>query len=129
MVLTAGAMVGAYYIHLLFLIQNCYLGDGTGLGKGLAPAVGSYQGQFCGEPEGIPFNVILLGFESAAVAAVILFVVAWRSARSWPGKLAALIVPHIVMGFAWGALALPPDTCTDSQKANESANDCARVVR
>ena len=119
-VLTASAIVGAYYLHFFFLVENCYLGeDGSAV-----PALASTQGQFCGEPES-PLNFVLFGFFSGAVLATILFVLSWRSARSWVGKLAAFIVPALVMGFTWGILALPSDTCSESEKQNEPSWRCA----
>jgi hypothetical protein len=126
-VLTAAAMVGAYYVHLLFLIDNCYAGE-SGDGRQV-PARASLQGQFCGDPDGVPFNLVLLGFVCAAIAAVILFVVAWRSSKSWVGKVASITVPAIVMGFAWGAMTLPPDSCSDSEVRRNSTASCATLMK
>ena len=100
-VLTAATIVGAYYLHFFFLVQNCYLGD-----DGPVPALASTQGRFCGDPDS-PLNFILLGFEAGAVLALILFVSAYRSARAGWARWASFMVPVLVMGFTWGLLALP----------------------
>jgi hypothetical protein len=118
-VLTAATMVGAYYLHFFFLVQNCYLGD-----AGPVPALASTQGRFCGDPDS-PLNFVLLGFEAGAVVALILFVSSYRSAKSWMGKVASFMVPVLVMGFTWGLLALPRDTCSQAAKKSEPAYRCA----
>jgi hypothetical protein len=117
--LTAATMVGAYYLHFVFLVQNCYLGD-----AGPVPALASMQGKFCGDPDS-PLSFVLFGFEAGAVLALILFVSAYRGARSWMGKIAAFLVPVLVIGFTWGMLALPRDTCSQSAKKSEPAYRCA----
>jgi hypothetical protein len=118
-VLTAATMVGAYYLHFFFLVQNCYLGD-----AGPVPALASMQGKFCGDPDS-PLNFILFGFEAGAVVALILFVSAYRGARSWVGKLGSFLVPVLVMAATWGILALPSDTCSQSAKETEPTYRCA----
>src|SRR5687768_13257141 len=95
-VLTALFLAGGFALHLWFLVENCY-GSTT---PGRVPALASVQGKFCGDADS-PVSLVLLGFEAAAVIAVIGLVLVRREARDWVGKLGAWLVPIPVMGLAW----------------------------
>ena len=64
-VLTCLFLAGGFVLHLFFLVQNCYAGKPADM-----PALASVQGQFCGDTQ-TPISLVLLGFEAAAVVAVI----------------------------------------------------------
>jgi hypothetical protein len=119
-VLTALFLVGAFFLHLWFLVENCY----GSTEPGRVPAPASVQGKFCGDADS-PISLVLLGFEAAAVMAVVGLVGVRRGARDWVGKLGAWLVPIPVMGLAWALLTLPPDTCSDSAEAIEASASCA----
>jgi hypothetical protein len=118
-VLTALFLVGAFFLHVWFLVENCYAGE-----PGNMPAFASPQGKFCGDGES-PVTLVLLGFEAAAIVAVSSLVLVRQGARDWVGKLGAWLMPIPVMALAWALLTLPPDACSDSAVANESPSDCA----
>ena len=118
-VLTALFLVGGFFLHLWFLVENCYAGA-----PGRMPAPASVQGKFCGDGSS-PASLVLLGFEAAAVVAVIALVSVRRDARSWVGKVAAWLVPIPIMAAAWALLMLPPDECSDSAEATEGTRACA----
>ena len=119
-VLTGLFLVGGFFLHLWFLAENCY---GSSV-PGPVPAPASIQGQFCGDASS-PISLVLLGFEAAALIAVSSLVILRQGARNWVGKLGAWLVPIPVMGLAWAVLTLPPDDCSDSAAATESAASCA----
>jgi hypothetical protein len=123
-VLTALFLVGGYALHLWFLAENCYPVEGAAR----APALASVQGRFCGDPAS-PVSLVLLGFEAAAVVALIGLVLVRRDARDWLGKLGAWLVPVPVMALAWAALTLPPDGCSDSAAATNSPAACTTAAR
>ncbi len=118
-VLTGLFLAGGFFLHLLFLVENCYAG-----GPGRMPALASVQGKFCGDASS-PISLVLLGFEAAAVVAVIGLVSVRRGARNWVGKLGAWLVPIPVMALAWALLTLPPDECSESAEATEGSRACA----
>jgi hypothetical protein len=118
-VLTALFLVGAFFVHLWFLAENCYAGE-----PGRMPALASVQGKFCGDADS-PISLVLLGFEAAAVVAVIGLVSVRRGARDWVGKVGAWLVPPAVMAMAWALLTLPPDECSESAEATEGSSACA----
>ncbi len=119
-VLTGLFLVGGYFLHLWFLVENCYASQEPGA----VPAVASMQGKFCGDVTS-PISLVLLGFEAAAFVAVISLVLVRQQARDWVGKLGAWLVPIPVMGLAWALLTLPPDNCSDSAEATEASSACA----
>jgi hypothetical protein len=119
-VLTAVFLVGGFLLHLWFLTENCY----ARTAPGRVPALASIQGQFCGDADS-PVSLVLLGFEAAAVVAVIGLVLVKRGARDWVGKLGAWLVPIPVMALAWALLTLPPDQCSDSAEATQGSVACA----
>ena len=121
-VLTGLFLAGGYVLHLFFLVQNCYAGKPADM-----PAVASVQGQFCGDTQ-TPVSLVLLGFEAAAVVAVVSLVLVRRSARDWLGKLGAYLVPIPVMALAWALLTLPPDECSASAEAPHSPAACSTNV-
>ncbi len=118
-VLTALFLVGAFFVHLWFLAENCYAGE-----AGRVPALASVQGKFCGDAAS-PVSLVLLGFEAAAVVAVIGLVDVRRKARDWVGKVSAWLVPPAVMALAWALLTLPPDECSASAEATAGSAACA----
>jgi len=118
-VLTALFLVGGFLLHMWFLVENCYAGK-----PGDMPAFASIQGQFCGDPQ-TPVSLVLMGFEAAAVVAVISLVLVRRDARDWVGKLGAYLVPIPVMALAWALLTLPPDECSAAAEATHSPSACA----
>ena len=118
-VLTGLFLVGGFFLHLWFLVENCYAG-----GPGQMPALASAQGKFCG-PADSQVSLVLLGFEAAAVIAVISLVLMRQQARDWIGKLGAWLVPIPVMALAWGLLTLPSDDCSKSAEATEGTRACA----
>ena len=122
---TALMLAGAFYVHLLFLTEHCFYFGGA---NSTVPAQESVQGKFCGEP-GSEANMVLFGFESAAIVALILLVTMWQKARDWVGKGVALLVVPAVMGIAWGVLALPPDTCSAETAARSPVAACATAAR
>ena len=119
-VLTGLFLAGGFFLHLWFLVENCYAGEGSGA----KPALASVQGRFCGDAES-PISLVLLGFEAAAVVAVIALVLVRQQARDWVGKLGAWLVPIPVMALAWALLTLPPDECSASAEATEGTSACA----
>jgi hypothetical protein len=121
-VLTGLFLVGGFFLHLWFLVENCYAGQPADM-----PAFASMQGRFCGDVE-TPVSLVLLGFEAAAVVAVISLVLVRQGARDWVGKLGAWLVPIPVMGLAWALLTLPPDECSKSAEATEPSSACATHV-
>jgi hypothetical protein len=120
--LTGLFLAGGFALHLFFLVQNCYAGQPADM-----PALASVQGQLCGDPQS-PFSLVLLGFEAAAVVAVISLVLVRRDARDWVGKLGAYLVPVPVMALAWALLTLPPDECSASAEATHSPAACSTSV-
>jgi hypothetical protein len=123
-VLTALFLAGGYGLHLWFLAENCFAGSDPRA----VPAVASVQGQFCGDPSS-PISLVLLGFEAAAVIAVIGLVAVRRDARDWLGKLGAWLVPLPVMALAWALLTLPSDDCSESAAATNSPAACVSHAR
>ena len=121
-VLTVLFLVGGFFLHMWFLVENCYAGK-----PGDMPAFASIQGQFCGDPQ-TPVSLVLMGFEAAAVVAVISLVLVRRDARDWVGKLGAYLVPIPVMALAWALLTLPPDECSASAEATHSPSACSTNV-
>jgi hypothetical protein len=121
-VLTGLFLAGGFGLHLFFLVQNCYAGD-----RGAWPAFASAQGKFCGDGQS-PLSLVLLGFEAAAVVAVISLVLVRQGARDWVGKVGAWLVPIPVMALAWALLTLPPDDCSKSAEATESPSACVTNV-
>ncbi len=119
-VLTGLFLVGGYFLHLWFLVENCYASEQPGS----VPAVASLQGRLCGEADS-PVSLVLLGFEAAAFVAVSSLVLVRQQARDWVGKLGAWLVPIPVMGLAWALLTLPPDECSKSAEATEGSSACA----
>jgi hypothetical protein len=122
-VLTGLFLAGGFALHLFFLVQNCYAGDNASA----MPAFASAQGKFCGDGQ-TPVSLVLLGFEAAAVIAVISLVLVRQGARDWVGKLGAWLVPIPVMALAWALLTLPPDDCSKSAEATEAPSACATVA-
>jgi hypothetical protein len=120
--LTGLFLAGGFVLHLFFLVQNCYDGRPADM-----PALASVQGQFCGDAQS-PFSLVLLGFEAAAVVAVISLVLLRRDARDWVGKLGAYLAPIPVMALAWALLTLPPDECSASAEATHSPSACSTNV-
>ncbi len=118
-VLAALFLVGAFFVHLWFLVENCYAGE-----PGRMPALASVQGKFCGDADS-PISLVLLGFEAAAVVALIGLVSVRREARNWVGKVGAWLVPIPIMALAWALLTLPPDECSESAEATEGSRACA----
>ena len=123
-VLTALFLAGGYALHLLFLSAHCYPAEGAAQ----APAIASVQGRFCGDPSS-PVSLVLLGFEAAAVIALIGLVLVRRDARDWLGKLGAWLVPVPVMALAWALLTLPPDDCSEAAEATNSPAACTSQAR
>ncbi len=119
-VLTGLFLVGGFFLHLLFLVENCY---GSAV-PGPVPAPASVQGKFCGDADS-PMSLVLLGFEAAAVVAVASLVLVRQQARDWVGKLGAWLIPIPVMGLAWALLTLPSDECSASAEATEASSACA----
>jgi hypothetical protein len=119
-VLTGLFLVGGFFLHLWFLVENCYASPEPGA----VPAVASMQGKFCGDSQS-PISLVLLGFEAAAAVAVIGLVLVRQQARNWVGKLGAWLVPIPVMALAWALLTLPPDQCSESAEAVEGTSACA----
>jgi len=119
-VLTGLFLAGGFLLHLWFLAENCY---GSSV-AGPVPAHASVQGKFCGDPDS-PISLVLLGFEAAAVVAVIGLVLVRRDARDWVGKLGAWLIPIPVMALAWALLTLPPNDCSKSAEATEGSAACA----
>ncbi|MGH3362392.1 MAG: hypothetical protein ACRDOM_08030 [Nocardioides sp.] len=118
--LGAGGVVGGYVLHRFFLAEHCY-GGGV---PGPVPAPASIQGRICG-PSDAPVTLVTLVFLGAAFLAVVALVGMWRNARDWVGKVVALMAPAAILAFTWGALVLPPDSCSDEQRKQESASRCA----
>jgi hypothetical protein len=121
-VLTGLFLAGGFVLHLFFLVQNCYAGRPADM-----PAVASVQGQFCGDSQ-TPISLVLLGFEAAAVVAVISLVLVRRGARDWVGKLGAYLVPIPVMALAWALLTLPSDECSASAEATHAPAACSTNI-
>jgi hypothetical protein len=122
-VLTGLFLAGGFVLHLFFLVQNCYAGDNPSI----MPAFASVQGKICGDGQS-PISLVLLGFEAAAVVAVISLVLVRQEARDWVGKLGAWLVPIPVMALAWALLTLPPDDCSASAEATEAPSACVTNV-
>ncbi|HET7193468.1 MAG TPA: hypothetical protein VFI99_00640 [Nocardioides sp.] len=122
-VLTGLFLAGGFVLHLFFLVQNCYDGDDPSV----MPAFASVQGKFCGDGQS-PISLVLLGFEAAAVVAVISLVLVRQEARDWVGKLGAWLVPIPVMALAWALLTLPPDDCSASAEATHARSACVSNV-
>ena len=119
-VLTAGGLVGGFFLHRLFLVEHCYASDVPGP----VPAPASIQGSLCGASDA-PVTMIMLAFLAASFVAVVGLVAMWRRARDWVGKLVALMTPVAVLALTWGALTLAPDTCTEEQSDSEPTSRCA----
>jgi hypothetical protein len=122
-VLTGLFLAGGFALHVVFLVQNCYAGDDPAA----MPAFASVQGKICGDGQ-TPVSLALMGFEAAAVVAVISLVLVRQGARDWVGKLGAWLVPIPIMALAWALLTLPPDDCSESAVATEAPSACVSNV-
>ncbi len=119
-VLMGGGVVGGFFLHRLFLVEHCYASDVPGP----VPAPASIQGRICG-PSDASASLVMLAFLAASFVAIVGLVAMWRKARDWVGKVVALMTPVAVLALTWGALMLPPDSCTDEQRDRESTGRCA----
>ena len=122
-VLTGLFLAGGFALHMVFMVENCYAGDNVAA----MPAFASVQGKICGDGR-TPISLVLLGFEAAAVVAVISLVLVRQEARDWVGKLGAWLVPIPVMALAWVLLTLPPDDCSEAAAATEAPSACVTNV-
>ena len=91
------------------------------------PAPASAQGQLCRAVGHSDPGLYVVGaiFVASVLLAAATAVLAWRSSSRWrPAGLTACLWLPIVL---WAGLSLPPDSCTDGQRRDNTAYACDRT--
>jgi hypothetical protein len=113
------ALCVQFLVGLYTILATCQVSDVASR----VPAPASVQGRICDRQDhwlnAMPY-VVLAG---SVVIAVVLAVVWWDTTRRWLGVTACLwLAPLSAL-----ALALPPDTCSSDQAADEPRWACSTV--
>ena len=115
-----GLVVGSC-VFIVFLMEQCRLGEGGGT----VSAYASPQGRWCGDPQDLHTTWPVYGFAVALLLGAGGCWLLWRRAAGWAPRLFALLLPSVAVVLAAVVQALPADTCSAEVEAHEPAWRCS----